>query len=240
MVAPEVVAQAVNPKGEPPYAGPVGSVHGTVRVSGDAAPEVPVPGLVPGKCEEAKAFYGKLFREGPERTLGDVLVAVTEYKGFLPAKGPVKTVTVRGCALESRTIAMVFGQRLEVRNRGGEAFVPELKGGRQPALIVAMPGGEPVPLYPHHVGQYELTDSSHAFVSADVFVLKYPTVAVTGIDGKFEIRDIPPGEVLVSAHLPRTKKTVSQRVTIVGGEAAEVDLTIPFEAKPADAPAKSP
>lgn len=238
-ISEEEVRQALNPKGEKPYSGPIGSVAGTVHVSGDPPPEVPLPGLPPGKCEDGKAFYGKLFREGPGRTLGDVLVAVTEYHGFLPASGPVKTVTVQGCAFESRTIALVFGQRLEVKNRGGEAIVPELKGAAQAALIVALPGGDAVKLFPPRVGRYELVDSVHEFMRADVFVLKFPTVAVTGMDGKFEISGIPAGDVTVSAYLPALKKTVNQRLKIGAGETASVDLTIPFDAK-ALAPAPSP
>lgn len=236
----EEIRQALNPKGEKPYSGPIGSVAGTVHVSGDLAPEVPLPGFKAGKCEDGKAFYGKLFREGPGRTLGDVLVAVTEYQGFLPASGPVKTVTVQGCAFESRTIAMVFGQRLEVKNRGGEAILPELKGASQAALIVAFPGGDAVKLFPPRVGQYELSDSVHPFIRADVFVLKFPTVAVTGMDGKFEISGIPAGEVSVSAYLPALKKTVRQRVKIGAGETASVDLTVPFDAKALPVPEPGP
>lgn len=240
MTIPEAeLRQALNPKGEKPYSGPIGTVSGTIHVSGDAASEVPLTGFKPGKCEDGKAFYGKIFREGPGRTLGDVLVAVTEYRGFLPASGPVKTVTAQGCAFESRTIAMVFGQRLEVQNRGGEAVVPELKGAGQAALIVAMPGGDTVKLFPPRVGQYELVDAVHEFMRADVFVLKYPTVAVTGLDGRFEISGIPAGEVLVSAYLPALKKSVSQRVKVGAGDTATVDLTIAFDAK-AQPPAPSP
>lgn len=231
MSIPEAeLAHALNPGGEKPYSGPVGTVTGTVRISGDPAPEQPLPGWKPGKCEDDRAFYGKLFREGPGRSLGDVLVAVTEYRGYLPSSGPVKAVTARGCAFESRTIALVFGQRLDVSNRGREALAPELLGARQAALVVAMPGGDAVKLFPPRVGQYALVDTVHEFMRADVFVLKYPTVAVTGLDGKFQIGGIPTGEVLVSGYLPALKKTASQRVKVGAGEVVTVDLTIPFDA----------
>jgi hypothetical protein len=227
------VRAALNPAGEPPYSGPIGRVRGVVRVSGDPAPELPdVLGKIPaGKCADARAFYGKLFREGPGRQLGDVLVAVTGYKGYVPPRAASKTVVVRGCAFESRTIAMVFGQRLDVQNRGGETFIPELVGARQAALVVALPGGDPVKLFPDHVGQFQLADRTNTFAKADVFVLKYPMFAVTGLDGAFDIADIPAGaEVLVTAYLPATKGQASQSVKIVAGETVTVDLTIPFAA----------
>jgi hypothetical protein len=230
-VSPELVHAAVNPDSEKPYSGPIGGARGTVHISGGTAPELPevLRQISPGRCADARAFYGKLFREGPNRELGDVLVAVTGYKGYLPAQGPAKVVIARGCAFESRTIALVFGQRLDVRNLGGETFIPRLVGAAQAALVVAVPGGDPAKIFPNRVGQYQLQDQTHSFATADVFVLKFPTFAVTGIDGKFDLSGIPAGEVTVSAYLPAIKKTASQKVNIVAGETANVDFTIAFD-----------
>jgi len=232
---------ALNPGHEKPYSGPIGAVRGIVRVSGDRAPELPdvLAKIAKGKCDDARAFYGKEFREGPGRELADVLVAVTNYKGFIPPKGDARVVVARGCAFESRTIAMTFGQRLEVSNRGSGTFIPTLSGAPQAALVVAFPGGDSVKLFPPHPGEYLLEDQSHPFASAHVFVLKYPTTAVTGIDGAFEIKDIPAGDAVVTAYLPATQGRTSSPVKVVAGETATVDLTIPFDAAKAPAPAAS-
>jgi hypothetical protein len=240
-VSPDEVRAAVNPDAEKPYSGPIGGVRGVVHVSGEAAPELPgvLRQIAPGKCPDARAFYGKAYREGPGRELGDVLIAVTGYKGYLPASGPARVVVARGCAFESRTVALVFGQRLDVRNLGGETFIPRLIGAPQAALVVAVPGGDPVKIFPNRVGQYQLQDQTHPFATADVFVLKFPTFVVTGIDGKFEVPGIPAGEVTVSAYLPATKRTASQKVNIVAGETANIDFTLPFD-RAALAPERKP
>jgi hypothetical protein len=229
----EQIESALNPNKEAPYSGPIGSIRGVVHVSGDRSPELAdIKQKIPaGRCDDARAFYGTLFREGTGRELGDVLVAVTGYKGYLPSKAVAKRVVARGCAYESRTIAMVFGQRIEVFNKGGETFIPSLRGAQQAALVVAMPGGDPVTLFPTQVGEYELTDETHEYAKAEVFVLKFPTAAVTGLDGKYEITELPAGDMDISAYLPATRGTVTQHVTIVAGETTTVDLTIPFDAK---------
>jgi hypothetical protein len=231
-VASAALEAALNPAHEKPYSGPIGAIRGVIRSSGDPPPDLPeVLAKIPaGRCDDARAFYGKLFREGPNHELGDVLVAVTEYKGFIPAPSDTKIVTARGCAFQSRTIAMTFGQHLGVKNRSSETFIPRLMGAPQAALVVAMPGGDPALLFPPHPGQFLLQDKTHEFAMADVFVLKYPTVAVTGLDGVFEIKDIPAGDVLVSAFLPATSERASTRAKITAGETVSVELTIPFEA----------
>jgi len=97
---------------------------------------------------------------------------------------------------------------------------------------VAMPGGDPVTLVPRAVGQFALVDKSHEFALAQVFVLRYATFAVTGVDGKFEIDRIPTGKkVQVSAYSPSIGQTVQQEVTVPPGGAIDVQLEIPYEAK---------
>ncbi len=228
----------MNPAHEAPYSGPIGSVHGVVHVTGDAAPELPgVLAKIPvGQCNDARAFYGKMFREGPDRELADVLVAVTDYKGYLPAKAMSKTVVARGCAFDSRTVALTFGQVLMVKNESSRTFIPQLIGAREAALLVAVPRGEPIPLFPDHVGEYSLQDQTQTFATADVFVLRYPTVAVTGLDGAFDIRDLPAGPAVITAYLPAAKQQASQHINIVAGEATTINLVIPFKNPKAAAP----
>jgi hypothetical protein len=232
---------ALNPGHEKPYSGPIGAIKGVVHVSGEPAPEQPeVLAKIPaGKCEDARAFYGKLFREGPGRELADVLVAVTEYKGFVSSEGEAKLIVARGCAFPSRTIAMTFGQRLEVKNRSSETFIPSLLGAPQAAYVVAFPGGDAVKLFPPRPGEFLLKDQTHDYATANVFVLKYPTAAVTGLDGAFEIKDIPAGDVLVTAYLPAISGRVSTRANVVAGETATLTLTIPFDASKLPKPAPS-
>jgi hypothetical protein len=228
----ELVSKVVNPKNEPAYSGPTGSVKGVVTASGDQAPDTPAHlAKIKDACPEGRAAYAKLFREGMMRNLADVLVAVTGYTGYVPEKEPKVTVAARGCAFSTRTVATTFGQTIEVVSKDGEAYVPNLLGSRMEAQLLAIPGGAASPLYPPAPGHYFLTDDIKVFMMADVFVVKYPTHDVTSLDGRFEIKDIPVGKVTLSAMLPATRAVVEKEIEIKAGEVLDLALTLPFDAK---------
>ena len=196
------VESALNPERLAPYAGPTGVVEGVITVSGDPPPKRELD--IPFACGEAYATYGKAFREGTGRTLADVLVAVTGYEGFVPARVESQSVKIHGCAYERRTVVVTYGQHLDIFNTDGkENFLPMLEGAKLPAQMAALPGGDSVKLYPTEVGHYALRDdANHAWMYADVFALRYPTHAVTGLDGHYRISGVPAGKVKLSAYVP--------------------------------------
>jgi hypothetical protein len=253
--AREAAQQALNPKGLAVYSGPVGTVRGVVKVSGDPAPRVPtmVQKLPPGTCAQAHELHEHLFREGPGRTLGDVLVTVTEYEGYLPARGEAVRVEAKGCAFGSRILAMTFGQRLDVFNLDNQAYMPRLLGTPSYALRVAMPGGSPIPVFAPKPGQYILTEQTREYMRSDLFVLSYPTFDVTAPDGQFEIAEVPVGKVKVTAYAPAFGKIAEQQVDITAGGSTTVSFELAFSeaeyqarmkqgapAAPATAPSAAP
>jgi hypothetical protein len=228
--AREAARKELNPENLPVYSGPIGSVRGVVKVSGDEPPVVAemVDKIPPNACPRAHELHGKLYRQGPGRTLGDVLVTVTEYQGFLPARGEAVRVEAKGCAFDARILAMTFGQHLDVYNLDAQAYMPRLVGTPTFALRVAMPGGAPVPVYVPKPGEYMLVDQTRDYVRSDLFVLSYPTFAVTAPDGKFEITGIPVGNVKVTAYSPAFGKVTEQRVDVKAGAATELSLQLDF------------
>lgn len=233
--ARESAEQALNPKRLPVYSGPVGTVSGTVRISGDDPPLVPemaalLDQLPPGGCPRAHELHRKLYRQGAGRTLADVLVTVTEYQGFLPARGETVRVEAKGCAFDGRILAMTFGQHLEVHNLDAQPYMPRLVGTGGIALRVALPGGSPVPVFAPKPGQYLLVDQTRDYMRSDLFVLAYPTFDVTGLDGKFSVSGVPVGKVKVSAYAPALGKVVEQSVDVQAGADTAVSFEIVFSA----------
>lgn len=229
---PELVSSTVNPNKEAAYNGPTGTVRGRVVVTGDKSPDVPqVLAKIPDTCPVAREAYGKLFREGPGRALADVLVAVTGYKGYVPEREPSQLVIAKDCSFGTRTIALTFGQRIDVSSKD-QTYIPELLGEHgQPQMAATPNNPTPSALYPTHIGRYVLIDDLKLFMTADVIVVKFATHAVTGLDGRFEIKDVPIGPVRLNALLSVTGGGAERTVNVEAGKPTEdIVLEIPFSA----------
>lgn len=226
------IAKVVNPNNAEPYKGPTATLRGTVRIKGDPPPNTNLT-FPADKCGEAAATYGKLFRVGLEGAAADVLVTVLGYKQFVPAREDVKKVTIHGCAFNRRTVAMTFGQRLEVANIDQiESYMPYLDGAPRRATMVAVPRGAPVKLFPlEGNAHYMLRDEmAKTFLTSDVFVLNFATHDVTGLDGQYEIRNIPVGKVNVAAFLPAIDQAAEQSLELKEGTNT-LDLEIVYPKK---------
>lgn len=235
---PDRVVEAVNARHEKPYAGPRGTLKGHVRIEGDPPPDTNFK--FQPNCKDAAATYGKIFRVGLEHALADAMVTVTGYQGFVPADAEAQKTTIKGCAVPKRTITLTYGQRLEVANLDkGDSYLPFLDGAASRAVMVAVPSGAPVKLYPlEPVAHYMLRDQMPSGLVADVFVLKYATHDVTGLDGQYEIKGIPVGKVRVDAFLPVIVKSEGQELEIKEGDNT-LDFTLKFDAKK-DLPGPAP
>lgn len=226
------VEKVVNPKREAAYSGPTGTVAGSVSLAGDESPADPSRVKdIPADCLAARDTYKDLFREGMLRAAADVFVAVTGYKGYVPADQDQLTVEAKGCAFSTRTVGLTFGQGLDIVSKDRRAYVPELLGGRATAQLVVTPGGKPVRLYPQRPGRYILVDSMRTFAAADVLVVAYSTFDVTGLDGKFEIKNVPVGKVKLNALLPEAMLTTERDIVVEAGKTTTADLELKFDQK---------
>jgi len=235
------VEAVVNPEKLPAYQGPTGSVEGTVFVRGPESPDI--PNLSFSTCPAALDTYGKLFRAGPRRgdglrPLADAVVVVTGYKGFyLPEQneGHLETIT-ENCGYPTRTIAITYGQRLDISNDSHVAFAPTLSGVYQPAVMLAPPmhAGEPVKLYPPRPGHYMIGDEMQPYVHEALLVLPQPLHDVSNTAGHFRIDGVPVGKLKIGAQLDALGKPIpAVDIDVRPNVIEHVELVIPYD--PGDA-----
>lgn len=236
------IAAEVNPGNLPVYRGPFGSVSGKITLRGDPPPPRGGEKPNPIRCgKEASDTYADLFRVDSSGGLADAIVGVTGYKAYVPNEKPVVDVKIRRCTFDQRTIVLMYGQRIEVQNMDvRESYIPHLEGARAPALMVAMPGGDPVQLLPPKPGLYLLQDDlQHPWMTAEVFVLKYPTVAVSDRLGTFKIEKVPVGSLKISVRHPDIRQTLERSIEITEGKNTEVHFEMEYQAPAKAAPSAS-
>jgi hypothetical protein len=236
----------LNPYNLPAYSGPTGSVEGTVTIEGPAAPNVT---LDASKCPAAIDTYGKLFRDGPPskpggpRPLADAVVVIVGYEGFyVPEKNEAVSLTVNSaCAYPSRTIAMTYGQRLEITNQSTQLFAPLVDSMPNAAVMVAPPRGtgDPIKLYPQRAGKFTITDRLEPFVHEDLYVFRHPLHAVTDKTGHFRIDGVPVGSLKVGvAHPAAGVSSMEVPVDVADGVVKTVNVKVAY--KPAAPPPSKP
>jgi hypothetical protein len=71
-------------------------------------------------------------------------------------------------------------------------------------------------------GGEQLKCDVHSFMRGGIFVAETPYWALTGADGKFEIKDVPPGTYTISTW-HETAGPITQKVTVASGGTATFD-----------------
>ena len=236
----DLIEATLNPGHLPPYSGPTGSVEGTITVIGPPSPDVKLDGA---KCPAAVDTFGKLFREGTPtepngpRALADAVVAATGYGGYyLPETKPMESVTISvDCAYPARTIALTFGQALAITNLSKYPFAPIIDAEASPAVMMAAPlgAGDPIRIFPRHPGHALMGDLMQTYAHEDIYVLRFPSHAVSARDGHYRIDGLPVGKLSVGAQHPTVLSQASAPVEIKANVVQRVDLTLEYAPKAA-------
>jgi len=187
-----------------------GVVTGVVRFKGTAPAIKPVEEIAGNAFCKQCYKDGKLpihdeivlGKNGDDVTLGNVLVYVSkglDGKEFDPPKDPVVLDQV-GCMYTPHVVAVMAGQPLEIRNSDATLHNVMATPRENPPFNVGMPGKDDVinKVFKQPELKINLHCFMHPWMSAYVHVLEHPFFAVTGPDGTFTIKGLPPGEYEIS------------------------------------------
>ncbi len=210
-----------------------GSVAGTVKLAGKPPALAPHPVVKDGSvCGASKPNEAVLV--GPGGALRNVVVSLRLPK---PAAPPPPTANAAvdqvGCQYKPHVQAVTVGTTLALVN--SDRVLHNIHGSVGPVQTfnVAMPiKDQRLPTKLTRPGLVRLQcDAGHTWMNAWLYVFEHPYFAVTGADGKFEIKDVPPGRYTVDFwHEPVDGKgpgvTATAEVTVKDGAPAEADAAL--------------
>jgi plastocyanin len=182
-----------------------GSIGGTVKLKGgQAAMTAPRQDLVPkmAAVKECAALHAKPTPTETEVVSKDgevryVLVSIKSGLGDKKFTAPAEPAKLdqEGCIYKPHVFGMMVGQKLQVSNNdptlhnvNGQAEKNEAFNSPQPAK------GTPIEKVFKRPETFFVKCDVHPWMGAWVGVFEHPFYAVTDKDGKFTIKDVPPGE----------------------------------------------
>jgi hypothetical protein len=165
-------------------------------------------------------------------TLANVFVYVksglpASYKAPAPA-GPV-TLDQDGCRYHPHVLGIMVGQTLAIKNSDGILHNIKAKGTKNRPFNISQPAvmtSERTFTAPEVTVPLEC--NVHGWMHAWLGVLPHPFFSVTGSDGSFTIKGLPPGTYTVEAWQEKYG-TQSATVTVAGSETKTADFS--FAAK---------
>jgi hypothetical protein len=231
--AEEEAAPGPNPAAKPVDLSTVGSVSGSVRFEG-------TPPRMRTINMNSVPACARMYETPP--TMGDVLIgeggalqnAVVYLKGdfsaytFPAATEPV-TIDQKGCMYVPRVVALTTSTPLRIHNSDSATHntFPRTEHNREWNETQAV-GGAPVEhIFTRPEVAITLRCNIHPWMVAEVAVFDHPYFQVTGPDGSFSLKNVPPGTYGLTVWHERLG-TREQTVTI--GPKGEENVSITFTA----------
>ena len=210
---------------------------GTVRGAVTFAGKVPAAKKISMEAEED---CQKLHKEpvldaslvtGPNKGLANAFVYVKsglEGKTFAPATEAV-VLEQKGCQFVPRVVALRAGQTLAVKNSDPVSHnIHPMPRNNRDWNQQQPPGAADLKrqfAYPEVM--IPVKCNVHAWMKSYIGVLDHPYFAVTGADGSYEFKGLPPGEYTIAAWHEQLGE-LTQKITV--GHAATVESPFKFDA----------
>lgn len=206
----------------------VGSITGSVRFDGTPPTPTKIPVAGFPECGNSQPFDSDvLIRDGLVQNAFVYVKSGLENYAFPPTDGEV-ALDQKGCLYEPRVIGLRVGQTVVVTNSDPLLHNVHALPKRSRSFNLAMTHNA-VPLrrsFDEPEVMVGLRCDIHPWMRAYVGVLPHPAFAVTGPDGRFEIKGVPPGTYTLSVWHERLG-TAEQTVTL--GVKEEKMISIVFQ-----------
>lgn len=215
----------------------VGDVSGKITLDGAAPVQKPINMTAEPYCSKANPspVMPQDVVAGDGGALANVVVYVKEgvpNSTFDVPKDPVE-LAQQGCMYSPHVIALMAGQDVKVVNNDQTThnIHPLPKDNRE--WNKSQPPGSPAILdsFARAEVAIPVKCNVHPWMKSYIAVFKHPYFAVTGKDGSFDIKNLPPGTYTIEAWQERYG-TVDQQITVGAKESKTVNLS--FKASAGD------
>jgi hypothetical protein len=208
-----------------------GEITGTVKLTG-TPPKMPIirmgadPGC--GKANGGKPVHAEDVQVGPGGALEDVVVYIKSGLDNYTFTTPTTPVTLdqKGCMYEPHVVALMVNQPFHVVNSDPFVHNIHVMPKVNPEWNEAQPAGAPpiVKTFARPENAIPVRCNIHPWMQAFIFVFKNPYYAVTGGDGTFTIKNVPPGTYTVETWQQRYG-TQDQTVTVGTSQTKTVNFS---------------
>jgi plastocyanin len=168
-------------------------------------------------------------RVNPNGTLPNVFVYLKSTEEKLPSTPPRNpaVLTQKGCEYQPHVIGVMVGQPFEVINLDPTTHNIHVLAKINPAWNVSQQPGSPsiVRKFLHPEIMIPVHCNVHTWMVGYINVVDNPFFAVTGTNGKFSLKDVPPGEYTLVATTV-LYGTQERQITVRAGETTAADFTV--------------
>ena len=221
-------------KASPPQAGNAAS--GTGEIAGKIYFKGTKPKLLPldmGKdpvcvSEHSAAVHAQDGTVNSNGTLPNAFVYIKQGSVNLAGPAPRNSVdlTQSGCMYEPHVLGIMVGQPLQVLTLDPTTHNIHVVAKINREWNVTQQPGSPsvIRKFTHPEIMIPVHCNEHPWMKAYIGVVSNPFYAVTGSDGNFVLKNVPPGEYTLAVWTA-TFGTQEQKVVVRPGETATADLT---------------
>jgi plastocyanin len=222
-------APASSATGKAVDAATAGSISGTVQLEG-AAPKMKIINMAAEPAcakEHTTPARTQEVLVGKKNALENVVVYLTgdfsQFK-FDQPQSPA-TITQKGCMYDPHVLAMETGQTFQVINADPVTHnIHPLPKDNREWNQSQPPGAAPIDQsFAHEEIAIPVKCNIHPWMKAYIAVFNHPYFAVTGEDGSFDLKNVPPGTYTLTAWHEQYG-TSKQTVTIAPKESKTIQI----------------
>ncbi len=205
-----------------------GTVSGLVKIDGQLPQSARINMNADPSC--AQTHSGSVSAEdyvaGTKGTLGNVLVFIADGLGDRSFDVPSSPVVVeqKGCVYLPHVLGVRANQKLQVTNNDSTTHNIHPIPVNNREWNKAEPAGSTVEeTFAREEVAIPVKCNIHPWMRSYISVFKHPFFAISGMDGHFDLRNLPPGEYTVEAWHEKLG-TLKQKVVIAPGEAKSIEF----------------